>query len=169
MKATLLALTLLITASICGQDTNRLVFDSLKSQEVIMGYCDRDFLENLHPFNLYYADDYRDYNPKLPEPDSMLQLLNDISITIVLGTWCSDSKEQIPRFFKVLDMAGFPSDSVQLIGVDGMKKATGIDIDWLRIERVPTFFFFRNGELLGRIIEIPEISLEKDMLEIVGN
>ena len=38
----------------------------------------------------------------------------------------------------------------------------------LDIELVPTFIFYRNGEELGRIVETPEDTLEKDLAEIVN-
>ena len=37
----------------------------------------------------------------------------------------------------------------------------------LNIERVPTFIIYRNKNELGRIVEYPETSLEKDMLDIM--
>ncbi len=42
-----------------------------------------------------------------------------------------------------------------------------LDITNLKIERVPTIIFYRNGVELGRITETPVQSLEKDMEVIV--
>jgi len=36
-----------------------------------------------------------------------------------------------------------------------------------KIEKIPTFIFIMNGKEIGRIIESPNESLEKDMLKII--
>ena len=56
-----------------------------------------------------------------------------------------------------------------VIAVNKNKKAEGTDVDILNIEKVPTIIFFKNGEELGRIIETPNESLEKDMLKIISS
>jgi hypothetical protein len=42
----------------------------------------------------------------------------------------------------------------------------GYETDF-NIEYVPTIIFYRNGEVLNRIVEYPQITLEKDMLAIL--
>jgi hypothetical protein len=86
----------------------------------------------------------------------------------VFGSWCSDSREQLPRFFRVLDAAGYPSERLMLLAVDRSKTAHGIDASRLRIERVPTFIFYHNGRELGRIVETPLETLEADIAAILN-
>ncbi len=85
-----------------------------------------------------------------------------------MGTWCGDSKEWVPRFYKVMDQAGFNYRKMKLIAVDRNKKAGDLDISALHIERVPTFIFYKKKKELGRIIEVPYDLIEKDMLKIIG-
>jgi hypothetical protein len=40
-------------------------------------------------------------------------------------------------------------------------------VEELKVERVPTFIFYRDGKEIGRIIENPKTSLIEDFLEIV--
>jgi thiol-disulfide isomerase/thioredoxin len=91
----------------------------------------------------------------------------DLSIQIVLGTWCPDSRREVPRFMKIIDLIDFPSAKITFIGVDNSKQAPVGDYDKLEIERVPTFIFLRNKVEAGRIIENPVTSLEQDMLNIL--
>lgn len=93
--------------------------------------------------------------------------LTDKNIKIVMGTWCSDSRREVPRMLKILDTIGFPQDSLSLIFVDRKKKGIGNETDSLNIELVPTFIIYKNKKELGRIIETPEETLEKDLLKIV--
>jgi hypothetical protein len=168
-KRSILLILLLMTtaASSLAQNKNNVVYDSLRKQEVIVGLCDREFLEGFTPFNLHYADEYRGYQSGLNPSAETDSLTRDLFITIVLGTWCGDSREQVPRFLKVTDQLGFPPEHITLIGVDGRKQSTDPDVTPMAIEWVPTFIFTRNCKEIGRIIETPQKSLEEDFLEII--
>jgi hypothetical protein len=94
--------------------------------------------------------------------------LNDVSITIITGTWCSDSRVELPAFFKIIDYLRYPEEKLTMIAVNEEKEIPGSSIlDKYNLELVPSFIFYRNGSELGRIQEMPEESLEKDMVRIV--
>ncbi len=96
------------------------------------------------------------------------------SVQIFLGTWCSDSKREVPRFMKIMNFLKIPKSKIQLIGVNREKHAfSGQDLG-KRIKRVPTFIFYynqfadRTPTEVGRIVEYPIETLEKDMLKILS-
>jgi hypothetical protein len=68
---------------------------------------------------------------------------------------------------KALDIIGFPQDSLILIFVDRTKNGLAGETKGLNIERVPTFIVYKNNLEIGRIIETPEETLEKDLSKIV--
>ncbi len=88
-----------------------------------------------------------------------------------MGTWCKDSKREVPRFYKILENAKFQKNKISLIGVDSTKenykKSPTGEEKGLNIIRVPTFIFYKNGIDVNRIIEYPIESLEKDLLKII--
>jgi dipeptidyl aminopeptidase/acylaminoacyl peptidase len=105
--------------------------------------------------------------------------LDGISIVVVLGTWCSDSHEQVPRLWKVLDAIGFPSESLKTFAVERAKAAAdsvlgqGL-VDWSKnareyygVKAVESIIVYRGGTELGRIVEAPAKSIEADLLEIL--
>jgi len=96
------------------------------------------------------------------------QPIDDVTIMIVLGTWCPDSRREVPRFMKLIQSWGIPSEKVTLVGVDSYKIAPIENYDDLNIERVPTFIIYRNKIEAGRIIEYPKTSLEQDMVDILS-
>ncbi|MFN2312895.1 MAG: thioredoxin family protein [Bacteroidales bacterium] len=120
------------------------------------------------PHSSWYVSGYRDYHPdqvfmkELQETD-----ISDLTITIVLGTWCPDSRREVPRFMKIIDLWGFPQEKIRFIGVDIDKITPLQDYQELGIERVPTFIFFENKIEKGRIIEVPVTSLEQDTDKIL--
>ncbi len=120
------------------------------------------------PHVSWYLDGYKDYQP---DPDIMEQLkqadASGYTITIVLGTWCPDSRREVPRFMKIIDLWGFPEEKIRFIGVDINKVAPLAGFEEFGIERVPTFIFYKNNSEKGRIIEVPVTSLEQDTRNIL--
>lgn len=98
--------------------------------------------------------------------DLLRQSHQGVEVIVVLGTWCGDSRREVPRFLRIADLAGIPRDSVLLIGVDRAKQAGDVRVDLYAIERVPTFIFMKGGREIGRIVETPATTLEGDMLTI---
>lgn len=93
--------------------------------------------------------------------------LKKVDIEIFMGTWCSDSQREVPRFYKILDQLGIGEKRVTIIAVDDhpdrRKTSPGGEEKGKNIEYVPTFIFKRDGAELGRIIESPQSSLEVDI------
>jgi thiol-disulfide isomerase/thioredoxin len=70
-----------------------------------------------------------------------------------MGTWCPDSKRELPRFFATMEAAGIGDSVLTMVGVDRTKKdAEGLTEQW-NITRVPTFVFLRDGREFGRFVE----------------
>jgi len=115
-----------------------------------------------------YDPIYAAYNPDAATLIELKKLLKKEKIKIVFGTWCGDSKANVPNFFKVLDALHFKEKNVDIIAVDGTKKAENGIIDGLNIQRVPTFIIYdKKGIELGRIVEGPKTTLEGDLLAIL--
>ena len=96
-------------------------------------------------------------------------LHSGIDFVVVLGTWCSDSKREVPRFLKIVDGSLIPTGQIRFYGVDRTEKSSDGITDRYNIERVPTFIFLKHGEEVGRIVESPKNSLEEDMLTILAD
>ena len=88
-----------------------------------------------------------------------------------MGTWCGDSKREVPRFYNILETAQFPLDRLTLVAVSGnrdtYKQSPGGEEEGLSIHRVPTFIFYKNGQEINRIVESPVETLEADIAAIV--
>jgi len=44
-----------------------------------------------------------------------------------------------------------------------------IEENTFKLKKTPTFVFLRNQKEIGRIVEMPKISLEADLLKILGS
>ncbi len=90
-----------------------------------------------------------------------------VSIDVFLGTWCPDSRRQVPRFLKIMDLADNANFQYQLYGLDRSKRDSEGSAEKSQIEYVPTFIISHNQKEIGRIVENPMVSIEHDLLEIV--
>lgn len=143
-----------------------LVKDPLSQQPMLLGYCSRQAFQDTS-FSWWFNSVYDMYEVDSASAEILKDKLKDVNITIVMGTWCSDSRREVPKLFKILDQLKFPSDKISIITVGRDRKGRGSETDNLKIELVPTIIFYRNGSEIGRIVESPKISLEKDMLKIL--
>lgn len=164
-KLIISAIVLFMGAQLTAQ-MNSTVVDPNTKTKTLMGYCNKKGLQK-GEYGAYFNSQYDLYKPAEAVIAKLENKINDYEITVVLGTWCSDSKREVPRFFKVLNEAGYNDKRVKIIGVDKNKDAILVDIKDLNIERVPTFIIYKNDKEVGRIIETPRRTLESDLLKIV--
>lgn len=115
----------------------------------------------------WFEKHYDNYNPVTSTLDSIQSNLKDIHFKVVLGTWCSDSREQVPALIKLFETLKINKESIEWIGVDKKKKCPTPDIRKLKVEYVPTVFVYRKKKLIGKIVEQPEATLELDLLRIL--
>ncbi|MBG7629635.1 MAG: thioredoxin family protein [Bacteroidetes bacterium] len=125
-----------------------------------------DFLEA--PFNEWFSFNYDNYEVNEDIAKELDPLLKDFTIKAFMGTWCSDSQDQTPVFYKILDGANFDYDNLELVTLNEDKKTPDNLQKGYHIERVPTFIFFKNGIEMGRFVEYPRETVEDDMLKIVS-
>ncbi|HET8854840.1 MAG TPA: thioredoxin family protein [Salinimicrobium sp.] len=93
--------------------------------------------------------------------------IEDYEIKVFMGTWCPDSRREVPKLFKILDEVGYDLDKVTMYGVDRRKTTPDHLEQTYAIKRVPTIIFFKNGEEVNRIVEYPRETLEKDIAAII--
>ena len=146
-----------------SQEMNTKIMDPKLNKEILYGNCDRSGLEK-GDYGKIFDEYYQVYEPDQKVLDQLKLKKEGIEILIVLGTWCSDSQEQVPKFFKILDKIKFDRKDVQLICVSSGKEAGEVDIINYNIQKVPTFIIYSKGREIGRIVESPYTTLEKDLL-----
>lgn len=150
-----------------AQDLNKKMQDTYRNKEIMINNCTRESVCNFPEFKSMYDTMYESYAPDSATLLALKPLTDGLKVTIVMGTWCGDSKLQVPHFYKLTDQLGITEKDLTLICVDGQKKAENGLIDNLDIQRVPTFIFYKEGKELGRIVESPRDTLEKDALDIL--
>ncbi len=89
-------------------------------------------------------------------------------VIVFLGTWCGDSRREVPRLWKALAEAGAEVPfEVHYIGVDRGKKEPAGELAANDIRYLPTFIVRRDGRETGRIVETSPHSVERDLLDLL--
>ncbi|NQX86265.1 MAG: hypothetical protein HRT67_10245 [Flavobacteriaceae bacterium] len=157
-----------ILASI-GQTINYSTKDA-EGKTKLLGKINKEGLSQA-PFNDWFSKNYANYSVDKTLAKSIKKELNSYSIKVFLGTWCSDSKRQVPRLYKVLEAIDFPKEQLEVYALDNSKTAykqsPNGEEKGLNIHHVPTFIFYKNGEEINRIIESPKVTFENDISAIL--
>jgi len=162
------SITLIVLAmNVSAQEVNKKIHDQAKNKDILINTCSREGMMTFPEFKEMYDPLYASYTPDPATIAELKKLIKKEKIKIVFGTWCGDSKVNVPHFFKILDDLDFKEKNVEIIAVDGHKKAEDGLLNGLDITRVPTFIVFdKQGKELGRITEGPNTTLEGDLLAI---
>ncbi len=105
--------------------------------------------------------------------DSIIKLLKnnlsegEFAFILFGGSWCGDSKSEMPKIMAVIKSLGF-ENKVKILGVDRDKYEPSFTAKRLNIKKVPTLILTYNGEEMSRIVEFPRegSSWETDLLSI---
>jgi len=168
MKIILIWFCLLSGICTYSQEVNKKIIDPNSNKEIILGHATFDGLKASDLFGHVFTKEYTEYQTDKSDIERFSKALKKTRIKIVMATWCGDSKEQVPRFYKILEAAGYNTKKTEIICVDRKKNAGNIDISELDIKLVPTFILYKKGKEIGRIIETPVETLEKDLSKILN-
>jgi len=116
-----------------------------------------------------WQENYDKFKPGSERIEALRSKLGKgLKIEVYLGLWCPDSQNHVPAFVKILDQVGGPVP-VRYFSV-WKKPSPQIRYyaDKARVERIPTFIFFRDEREIGRIVENPKIGLCEDMIAILS-
>lgn len=163
--STIILLTMLLLSG-CGAETYTIMTDQTGAT-VIQGTFTRSVLEEGELFP-WFRTQYAEYRMDSITVEQMRPLAKELRVLIVAGTWCGDSRREVPKQLKILDALGVTEDRITMVGVDRTKKSADSTTLLNRIQMVPTTIFFRGTQELGRIVEFPHESQEKDLLKLLS-
>ncbi len=167
-RISLLISFLILLGCASSKELNTIVFSEQTNQDILTGNGNREVLKK-EPFASWYINEYTNYNVDIETLEKISnERLKNITVQVILGTWCPDSRREVPRFYKIMDHLKYPEKKITLIGVNRNKEVPVRYYQNLQIEKVPTFIIYINQKEIGRIVESPLKSLEKDLLNIMA-
>lgn len=137
------------------------------NEKTFKGIISREVLLDDTSFH-WYASNLKGYSPNAAALEGLKKNKDSIQLLAFMGTWCDDSHFIIPKFYSLLDAAGFSQDRVTLIGVDRNKKTLSHLSEALNVGKVPTIIVLKNGKEVGRVVEYGKFGLfDMDLGEIL--
>ena len=157
----------LLSGSVFAQSQAEISRDN-KGIKILKGIISRQEVEKDTAF-AWWAENLKAYTPQ-SQAVAELKKNTNLQFIAFMGTWCDDSQFIIPKFYSLLDVAGFPQDKVTLIGVDRNKKTLSHLSEALNIINVPTIIVMNNGKEVGRVVEYGKYGLfDKELAEIIAS
>lgn len=157
---------LLIILNLLFAQTLKTVTDEKTGDPMIVGIGQRSDLTTGH-YGIWFAKEYENYEGDEGLMAAAGDLKGHLKIDLFLGTWCEDSRREVPRFYKILDVMNVQLHEMEVIFLDRDKKS-GFGIEsGKNIHHVPTMVFYRNEQEIGRIVESPVETLEEDIFNIM--
>lgn len=139
-------------------------------QPMLLGHCSIAAYKN-EPFASWFNTNFDNYVVDSITIEKIKPLLKKKKMDLFMGTWCGDSKQEVPRMIKILLAAGMDTSNLSIIAVgnsaDMYKKSPQGEEIGLNIRRVPTLIVYEKKKEIGRFIEYPVESIEKDLLRIL--
>ncbi len=118
---------------------------------------------------------WREEREKYKAQEKWLEMLRTAKLryglVVAMGTWCGDSREQIPRLQAILLALGqrSPFEPPRLFGLDRSKTIDSKLYPYGAVELVPTIVVTTGGSEVGRIVETPKSgSVEEDLVRILA-
>ncbi|MEO6315321.1 MAG: hypothetical protein ABIU63_18520 [Chitinophagaceae bacterium] len=148
----------------------RSVYNDAAGNPVLLGIHTAKDLQQA-PYNEWFNKNKDLYKIDSATADKFKLLVKDKKFEIFMGTWCGDSKREIPRIFKLLEYSGVRASQLTMVMLDNRdsvyKQSPGHEEKDKAIHRVPTLIVYDGKKEMNRIVEVPVISLERDLLLIL--
>ncbi len=106
---------------------------------------------------------FKAYEPNKEAIATLKSERKHLSFKCVMGFWCEDSQVYTPYFFKIMDEANIDEDDYKVFAVNEEKQAAFEGFNALNISYVPTIIMYYDKREIGRVVELPEKSLEEDL------
>lgn len=170
MKKILAAVALMMSTTAFAQVPGTSDYDVLKDAEngavVFKGQLTFDDL-NKESFFSWLKTGSEKYKPDTNAVKYLKKHLGGYEMIVLLGTWCEDSQNLIPKLYKVLQASGYPMSKVTLYGVDRAKTAKYVEHRLYKLDRVPTIILYNNHNETGRIVETVKKNIETDLVQLI--
>lgn len=137
------------------------------TQDMIVGKFKKEDLQQ-GSYSTWFNKGYEEYTPS-PEAIAVIKKnISDFEIVGFVGTWCPDSRREIPKFFKILEEAGYDLSNLTMVGVTRSKNTPENLEEGYNMHRVPTFIFMKDGKEVNRFVEYAGETTEADIAKIVS-
>lgn len=153
--------------TLVAEETPESIETNTSQQNMLIGEFKKEDLQE-GPYASWFNSGYENFKPSQEAMETIKKNISEYEIVAFMGTWCPDSRREIPHFYKILDEAGYDLSKLTMIGVDKSKSTPDKIEKEYNVERVPTFIFMKDGKEVNRFVEYAQETLDKDIAKIVS-
>lgn len=167
IKSSLLILLIVQGTILSAQESKYSIDTTRNGDKMLFGEVTEDVFRQ-QPFGNWFTQNY-DKHPvdKGSLSKKSQKAIGKYDVTIYMGTWCGDSRKEVPIVIKSLKEAGYDMSKLKILALNQYKQARNREELGNNIHRVPTIIFSKNGKEKGRIVEHPNNSIEQDIDQIL--
>ena len=170
MKNSIIVICIIAFCTACSvtknQKTNYDVLD-YQGKKMLKGIINRSLLETDTAF-AWFKEGMQYGKPDEAAVTAFQQNKGKFTMVVFGGTWCEDTQNLLPKFYRLVDKSGYPETSITLVAVDRQKTTTNNLHTTYSIVNVPTFIVLKEGKEVGRVVEYGKGDMVKELGEIVG-
>lgn len=172
-KITLVAFVLmsLITSGIMAQTgSTKPKYTTIADTEtvVLKGYINRAVLEGDTAFK-WFGENLKYGTADESAVNAFKNNAANFTIMVFGGTWCHDTQNLLPVFYRLIDKSGYPENKITLVALDRAKTGPDNVTKTYNVTNVPTFIVLHNGKEVGRVVEYGKSGqIDKELGDIVS-
>ena len=142
---------------------------SYDNAKVLKGVLKRQDIENDTAF-AWFKKNMQYGTTNAAAIDAFKKNAAKFKVIVFFGTWCEDSQNLVPIFFRLVDKSGYSEENITLVGVDRAKTTLDNLHTTYNIVNVPTFIIMKDGKEVGRIVEYGKYGeIDKELGEMVSS
>ena len=134
--------------------------------KMLVGTTTRSALLNDVAFS-WFRKGYDGYKPTHSSIQAIAKQVPSLHIEVFGGTWCSDTRELLPKFYRTIDEAHIADAQISLHLVGRNKVAKDGSTTRFGISNVPIFIVLKEGKEIGRVVESTHRSIEADIADML--
>ena len=139
------------------------------ADKVLKGYISRSVIESDTAFK-WFGENMKYGTADSNAVEAFRKNGANFSMVVFGGTWCHDTQNLLPVFYRLVEKSGYQEDKINLIAVDRAKTAPDNLHKTYSITNVPTFIVLKDGKEVGRVVEYgKEGQIDKELGQIVAN
>ncbi len=155
-----------VSSKLSNQPNYKVVPDT--ATKVLRGIINRQILESDTSFS-WFADNKRYGDADISAVLALKKNGAKCSFVVLSGTWCHDSQNLVPKFYRLMDAGGIPDSKITLIALDRNKTTVQNLHSKYQVKAVPTFIVLVDGKEVGRVLEHGKTGyMEKELGEIIA-
>ena len=141
-----------------------------KQEKVLQGVISRSVIEADTAFK-WFATNYKFAIANINAVEVFKENKSKFKMLVFGGTWCEDTQNLLPLFYKLVKESKYPQRKINLVGVDRQKQSGNGLSEKYKIKNVPTFIVLKNdGTEAGRVVEYGKgVGIDNELAEIVSN